>query len=223
MGLRLPLFPYFVGRGPFRKDRKSPENHRIEAKLAELEEYLACVDVRRVAVNVFPIDGVTGWVRPVLFEPDYGSLPGLKALVSDVRQHGTIVIPNITHIIGRKDNNERPNEMLKDLMEQIHDQDVEVLSLSFKLRERISDDREKRRSDRYKEYRHDLYEEFVKPRKADSEFFLLASRMARATVEYLNRNAGCGDRPKRRELKARSKILQPSKKTLGRPASNPVS
>ena len=202
MGLRLPLYPFYVGRGPEeeRRNRQGPDNARIEARLRELEDYFARGDVKRAAVNVIPPKGQVDvlnaeWVRPVGFEPDYESLSGLAQLVKRVRQDGgTIVIPNITHIIGRKDNGERPSNAVKDLMEKIYVEDIEILPLAYKLDERVSDSYEGRRPDRYKVIQYDLYKTYIKPRCADESLFRLAPRMARAAVEFLNRHVGCGER-----------------------------
>jgi hypothetical protein len=182
MGLRLPLYPYRVGRGAERRnDPDSPANKRIGARLEELENYLSRDEIKRDAPNIIPIRGEpdvmqSQWVCHGVFDTDYECHTELERLMERVGQHGTIVIPNITHIIGRRDNNERPGPKVKELMKKIHLEDIEVLSLAFKLNGR----------------QHDLYKKYVKPGIVDPEFFYLASRMARATVEYLNRHVGSG-------------------------------
>jgi hypothetical protein len=183
MGLRLPIYPYYAAQGKpkCRKDSQSEYNKRAHSSLQQFQRYLSLPEVKKLADNIIPgsLDPKTdNWFRPCEFEEDDATQPVLIHLLNMVGRHGTILIPDITHITGKK-NTRLPITELKKLVRQIESNNIEILPLMLKL----------------KNERCDL-------RKLSAPaLFELMPKLAMETTEYLKRSV-MGGAPVRQKRKA---------------------
>jgi hypothetical protein len=190
MGLRLPIYPYHAaqGRPGVKSDPTSYFNRTASEELQRFADYLSEPSIQRIASNVIPPAGkqcipTKGWFEPVVFDEDDSDHSGLAALVTKVGRHGTILVPDLTHIMGKKEDLP-PSAATRKLMVRFDVEDIEVLPLVLKLRSRRDDLRKFPAS-------------FRRTNAAAPELFKLMSEMARAAVQYLHHSAisGNGKRP----------------------------
>lgn len=139
MGVRLPLFPYCTWQGARSKipTRQSHwQNLTIEI-FDNFQRFLSRKDVQRRAVNIIPDPDPTAksWFRPRVIEYDEINRPELDILLGDVGISGTIVVPDLSHILGksykRKRNQERLPDATLQAVGQIIAKKIEVLPLKF--------------------------------------------------------------------------------------------
>lgn len=199
MGLRLPIFPYYAAQGmPGVKGQKdSGLNKEALGKMQQFENYLTDPVVRAIAFNIIPPRGKQsipskGWFKPPVFDSDNLNHKGLATLMAKVGRHGAILVPDLTHIIGKK-KDLPPSEATRELIAQFDIDDIQVLPLVLKLRGRSYDLR--------------LYPQlFLRTAAPAPELFELMPEVARATVDYLKRYGPCGRRgalPRRQLVPAR--------------------
>ena len=190
MGLRLPIYPYYAaqGRPSVKKIKGSAHNENARKELEEFVAFLARDDVRRIAFNFIPLPGKTNvaksdWSRAAIFDDDCENHDNLKSLMTTVGKHGTILVPDETHILGKRFGNQRhpPTAPVKEMMTRFDSDDIEILPLVFEMNGKVYD---------LKEYPK-RYAETGKP---DPELFELMPRIARAFVEYLKRHVNSGRR-----------------------------
>lgn len=132
MGFRLPIYPYVVaqGKGAPRLDLKKGFNARNLRLVDELRNYLANENVKNEATNLTPngLDLERDWFRPLTFETDDGRRPKLKRLLEEVGDRGTILVPNMRHIMGSRNVGSRSKATLT-LMSKIVKDTIEVVSI----------------------------------------------------------------------------------------------
>lgn len=182
MGLRLPIYPYYAaqGRHGVKSDRASYFNRTAFEEMQRFADYLSEPSIRRIASNVIPPAGeqsipTKGWFEPVVFDEDDSDHSGLAALMASVGSHGTILVPDLTHIMGKK-KKLPPSAATRKLMTRFDVEDIEVLPLVLKLRDRSYDLRK-------------FPDSFSRTHAPAPELFELMSEMARATVHYLHHSA----------------------------------
>lgn len=197
MGLRLPIYPYYAAQGKsgVKRDPASFFNRRAFEEMQQFADYLSEPTIRRIASNVIPPQGkqsipTNGWFEPAVFDEDDTDHKGLAALMARVGKHGTILVPDLTHIMGKKEKLP-PSAATRKLMARFDIEDIEVLPLVLKLQDRPYDLRK-------------FPESFRRTNAPAPELFELMSEIARATVNYLQHSAisGNGRRPppRRRQL-----------------------
>ncbi|MBV9978456.1 hypothetical protein [Bradyrhizobium sp.] len=197
MGLRLPVYPYYAAQGMpgVKFDPASFFNRRAFEEMQQFADYLSEPSIRRIASNVIPPQGkqsipTNGWFETAVFDEDDTDHKGLAALMAKVGKHRTILVPDLTHIMG-KEEKRPPSAATRELMARFDVEDIEVLPLVLKLRGRRYDLRKFPKS-------------FPRTHAPAPELFELMSEMARATVDYLQRavTSGNGKRPtpRRRQL-----------------------
>lgn len=199
MGLRLPIYPYYAAQGR-RGEKRSPSSSFNADALKEMQtfaKYLSEPTIREAAFNIIPPPGESavpdkGWFEPEVFDEDDKNHARLASLMTRVGRHGTILVPNLSHIKG-KEKRGRPTDATRELMQRFDIEDIEVLPLCGKL----------------KGVAYDLRvfpERFASNREPAPEIFELMPEMARAAVEYLKRHVGCGNgtrpAPRRRQFVA---------------------
>jgi hypothetical protein len=197
MGLRLPIYPYYAAMGMpgVKEDPASFFNRRAFEEMQQFADYLCKPTTRQIASNIIPPRGTQriptkGWFETAVFDKDDWNHKELAALMAAVGSHGTILVPDLTHIMGKK-RDLPPSRDTRNLMARFDIEDIEVLPLVLNLPGR----------------RYDL-RQFSKPssRKQSPapELFELMPEIARATVDYLKRYVVCGSgkrtSPKRRQL-----------------------
>lgn len=185
MGVRLPFYPYYAAQGK-PKARIKPSSYFNQRALKEMQEfadYLCEPTTRGIAYNIIPPFGkqsiaTKGWFETEVFDEDAENHKQLAALMTRVGNRGTILVPDLTHIIGKEDNLP-PSEATRNLMARFDVEDIEVLPLVLKLPERQHDLRKIVRSS-------------SRTHRPAPELFELMPEIARATVDYLKRYVGCG-------------------------------
>jgi hypothetical protein len=197
MGLRLPIYPYYAAQGTrgMKSDPTSYFNRTAFEEMLQFADYLSKPGIRRIASNIIPPLGkqtipTKRWFEPAVFDKDDEDHKELAALMASVGSHGTILVPDLTHIMGKK-KNLPPSAATRKLMTRFDVEDIEVLPLVLKLRDRSYDLRK-------------FPDSFSRTHAPAPELFDLMSEMARATVHYLHHSAisGTGRRPsaRRRQL-----------------------
>ena len=186
MGLRLPIYPYYAAQGKtgVKFEPTSFHNQTAFDEMQHFEDYLSEPVIRKVAFNIIPPAGslsapAKGWFKPAAFDRDDTDHTGLADLMAKVGKHGTILVPDVTHIIG-KEEDRPPSRATRELMTRFDSEDIEVLPLVLKLRTR----------------RYDLTkfpEFFARNHTPSPEIFELMPEIARATVDYLQRAVGSGN------------------------------
>jgi hypothetical protein len=178
MGLRLPIYPYYVGQGKtgVRTDRASHHNEEALLFLERFERYLSGDEMQKLAFNIIPPHGSRsipkrGWFRAPLFDKDFDDHAGLAKLMDRVGKNGTIVIPNITHIIGTRDKGP-PSPATKELMVRFDEEDIEVLPLVIKTKLRSFD-----------------LTDYIDTGRPACEVFELTTEIARFAVQHLRHSA----------------------------------
>jgi hypothetical protein len=139
MGVRLPLFPYCTWQGARSLIPKGTSHWQTKTIkiLDNFERFLSRKDVQRRAAFVIPDPDPTAtrWFRPRITEFDEDTRPELSILLEDNEFHGTIVVPDLSHILGksykRKRNQERLPEATLQLVDQIVAKKIEVLPIKF--------------------------------------------------------------------------------------------
>jgi hypothetical protein len=123
MGFRLPIYPYLVAqrKGLPRMDLQKGLNARNLRLVDELRNYLANEKVKNKASNLIPND-------VDLFEIDDGGRPERKRLLDEVGDRGTILAPNMRHIMGSRDDGSQSKATLT-LMSKIVKESIEVVSI----------------------------------------------------------------------------------------------
>jgi hypothetical protein len=174
MGLRLPIYPYYVGKGKpaASKKRNSHFNDVARETLEAFETYLSHPGVKRLAENVI-FDSVKPrgrWFRTHTFDKDRDEHPKLLDLLNAVGKKGTILIPDITHITGSREKR-TPRWKLEELVDQIADGNIEILPLVLKIKNGPSYDLRK----------------IVDSGRPDPTVFELMPEIAMATTEHLKR------------------------------------
>lgn len=185
MGLRLPIYPYYAAQGT-RGTKSDPTSHFNRTAFEEMQQfadYLSKPDIRRISFNIIPPLGkqtipTTRWFEPAVFDKDDEDHKGLAALMTSVGTHGTILVPDLTHIMGKKEKLP-PSAATRELMTRFDVEDIEVLPLVLKLKGRRYDLRE-------------FPELFRRTNAPAPELFELMSEMARTTVNYLQHSAVSG-------------------------------
>ena len=184
MGLRLPIYPYYVGKGKAdaSKDEGSHYNKLAYAPLERFQTYLSRADVKSIAENIIfgSIKKNDSWFCTRTFDLDRYEHPELSRLLIEVGKHGTILIPDLTEITGTKEKR-TPRWKLEELVEQIYGDNIEVLPLIFKIKGQQSYDLTK----------------IVDSGRPDPTIFEVMPQIAMKTTEYLKRFAG-GQKGKRR-------------------------
>lgn len=199
MGLRLPIYPYYVGQGKIgvRNDRMSHHNEEARSFLKRFEEYLSGAEMQRLAFNVIPPHGSRsvpkrGWFRVPVFDEDCDDHAGLSRLMDRVGKNGTIVVPNVTHIIGTRDKGP-PSPATRQLMLRFDEEDIEVLPLVIKTKLRSFD-----------------LTEYIDTGRPAPEIFELTTEIARFAVQHLRHSAmtrnTLRDLEGRRVLAARAQV-----------------
>jgi hypothetical protein len=173
MGLRLPLTPYCVarGRGTCKTRQGSAHNDRIAVLLQRFESYLSRKDVKINAKNIIygSVKRRNGkWFCESVFDADDTRHRKLKSLVKEVGRDGTIVVPDMTHVVGRKKSCAGAD--LKKLIADIVANNIEILPLKLKL----------------KDANYDLTR-IVNADKPDPLIFELIPEIANKTNVYLER------------------------------------
>ena len=200
MGLRLPIYPYYVAQGKTgaRKKLMSHHNDKARSFLERFERYLSGVEMQRLAVNVMPPHGSRSvprrnWFHAPIFDEDCEDHTGLAELMDRVGTRGTIVVPNLTHIIGTKAQ-QPPSPATRELMARFDEDDIELLPLVIKTKLRS----------------YDLKKYIDKGRQAP-EVFELMPEIARFAVQHLKhsamtRNRSRDSKGKRQVLAVRARI-----------------
>jgi hypothetical protein len=178
MGLRLPIYPYYVAQGKTgaRKKLMSHHNDKARSFLERFERYLSGDEMQRLAFNIIPPQGSRsipkrGWFRAPLFDEDCDHHAELAKLMDRVGKNGTIVIPNITHIIGTRDKGP-PSPATKKLMLRFDEEDIEILPLVIKTKLRSFD-----------------LTEYIDTGTPAREVFELTTEIARFAVQHLRHSA----------------------------------
>jgi hypothetical protein len=188
MGLRLPIYPYYTaqGRPSVKREKGSRWNDIARSQLEDFVAYLSLDDVRQIAFNYIPPLGKinvskSDWSSASVFDEDDVNHVGLASLMTRVGKHGTILIPDETHILGKE--RHPPTAPVKKLMKQFDLDDIEILPLVFEMNGKAYD---------LKEYP----KKYAESGKPDPELFELMPPLARAFVDYLKRhvNSGSGKR-----------------------------
>lgn len=186
MGLRLPIYPYYAAQGArgVKFDTTSYFNRTALEEMQQFAAYLSDPAIRRIASNIIPPAGkqsipTKGWFEPVVFDEDDSDHSGLAVLMAKVGRSGTILVPDLTHIMGKKEKLP-PSAATRKLMTRFDLEDIEVLPLVLKLRSGRYDLRK-------------FPESFRRTKAAAPELFELIPEMARATVGYLQHSAVSGD------------------------------
>lgn len=109
MGLGVPIYPYYTVRGGKnqRETGEGVQNRKSQDKLDLFFEFLAYPLVREIAINrhgffsrdhrnIRDID----WRGPTIDEIEIDQRPRLRALMDELRNRGTIVVPSPAHLIG---------------------------------------------------------------------------------------------------------------------------
>jgi hypothetical protein len=185
MGLRLPIYPYYAAQGRREKksNPKSTFNRRAYEEMKRFADYLSEPAILRIAFNIIPPLGTqtiptTRWFEPAVFDEDDDDHRELSALMTRVGRHGTILVPNLTHIVGKKEKLP-PSRATRKLMMRFDEEDIEILPLVLKL----------------KDTSYDLTvfpKSFQRTNVPAPELFELMPEMARLTVRYLNHSAISG-------------------------------
>lgn len=188
MGLRLPIFSYHAaqGKGGSRQSATSYYNNRARVALERFQAVLSREDVKNDAFNLIR-GGLRlnrgSWFRPVEFEEDDEQYPVLNHLFDTVGKHGTILVPDVTHIVGKKDEKRlSTSPVTRKLVERIDTENIEILPLVLTLENKTYD---LRKCANYKEPGKILFE--------------LMPQIAMDTTEYLKRALN-GSQGKRRSL-----------------------
>jgi hypothetical protein len=186
MGLRLPIYPYYAAQGKRDAKLNSTSHYNAMAfeEMRHFAEYLSEPVVRQVASNVIPPPGkhsipTKGWFKPALFDEDDRDHSGLAALMARVGKRGTILVPDLTHIMGKKEDRP-PSPATRELMTRFDLEDIEVLPLVLNLKDQRYDLRKFPKS-------------FPRTNAPAPELFDLMTEMARATVNYLQHAAVSGN------------------------------
>jgi len=176
-------------------DTTSYFNRTAFQEMEQFSDYLSEPTIRRVAFNIIPPPGrqsipTKGWFAPAVFDEDDRDHKELASLMARVGKHGTILVPDLTHIMGKKEKLP-PSAATRKLMTRFDLEDIEVLPLVLKLRDRRYDLRKFPKS-------------FSRTHAPAPELFELMPEIARATVDYLKRYVTCGSgkrpAPRRRQL-----------------------
>lgn len=185
MGLRLPIYPYYAAQG-VRGKKFDPTYWMNEDACKEMRQFadiLCAPAARQIAFNIIPHRGkqkvpTTGWFEPAVFDRDDKDHEGLAGLMTRVGNRGTILVPDLTHVMGKK--KQRPSEATRRLMVRFDSEDIELLPLVLNLKDKNYDLRE-----------------FYRSQVPTSDLFELMPEMARAAVDYLKRAVATGSGKRR--------------------------
>lgn len=196
MGLRLPIYPYYAGRGRgnSRTSEASEYNRRTRSSLQNFQDYFSRTDVKQYASGIIIRGSMNpdkdNWFCPAVFDHgqdvsvngnDDDKIPVLFDLLDRVGQDGTILIPDQTHIVGQK-NDRLPIEDLRKLVEKVDKNNIEILPLVLNL----------------KHVSYDLREN-LNSTEVNSHFIHQIPRVAMEMTEYLKRAAKGGEDPSSRK------------------------
>lgn len=188
MGLRLPIFPYHAAQGKEapRRSATSYHNNRARVALERFQAVLSREDVKSDAFNLIRgrLRLIRGnWFRSVEFEEDDEEYPVLNRLLDTVGKHGTILVPDVTHIVGKKDEKRlSTSPVTRQLVERIDAENIEILPLVLKLENKTYDLRK-----------------CANCNEPGKVLFELMPQIAMDTTEYLKRALN-GSQGKRRSL-----------------------
>lgn len=172
MGMRTPLYPYFAasGKGRARTDWNNGHYNSINRRIvADFKSFMDRPATRAAAFNFFDSDTVndaSGWFRAETFEEDLDRRPKLSSLLDLVGVHGAIVVPDVSHIEGRKDDGPPSGRVVR-MMSRIIDENIQIISV--------------------KSAEHDL-SELLQTHGAEAEMFLRVPLNAMSITFHLMRS-----------------------------------